>query len=78
MFQINRKLLPIKAHYFFFLAAMGPILPQIPVFGKQLGISPDVMGFITCILPLMYIIAKPMVGYLADFFPVSLNAYFPC
>lgn len=50
---------------------MGPILPQINVFGKQLGISPDVMGFITSILPILYVVAKPGVGYLIDSFPVS-------
>lgn len=72
MFQINRKLVPIKAHYFFFMAAMGPILPQISVFGKYLGIPADVMGLITCVLPLMYILAKPLVGYLADYFPVCV------
>lgn len=50
---------------------MGPILPQINVFGKELGISPDVMGFITSLLPILYVLAKPAVGYLIDAFPVS-------
>lgn len=50
---------------------MGPILPQINVFGKQLGISPDIMGFVTSVLPIMYVLAKPIVGYLIDYFPVS-------
>lgn len=50
---------------------MGPILPQINVFGKQLGISPDVMGLITSILPILYILAKPAVGYLMDYFTVG-------
>lgn len=50
---------------------MGPILPQINVFGKELGISPDVMGYITSVLPILYILAKPAVGYLIDYFPVN-------
>lgn len=50
---------------------MGPILPQTNVFGKELGISPDVMGFITSFLPILYILAKPAVGYLIDSFPVT-------
>lgn len=50
---------------------MGPILPQVNVFGKELGVSPDVMGLITSILPIMYILAKPAVGYLIDAFPVG-------
>lgn len=49
---------------------MGPILPQINVFGKQLGISPDAMGFVTAFLPFIYMPAKPLVGYLIDYFPV--------
>ncbi|XP_037825045.1 LOW QUALITY PROTEIN: major facilitator superfamily domain-containing protein 6, partial [Lucilia sericata] len=61
-------LLPIKAHYFFFMAAMGPILPQLSVWGKQIGIAPEVMGYITSILPVMYVIAKPMFGFVADYF----------
>lgn len=112
MVKINTRLVPIKAHYFFFMAgkiddesgqqlihslfkaqkiraiiitfvsiplftfrsiAMGPILPQINVFGKDLGVSPDVMGLITSILPILYILAKPAVGYLIDSFPVSAH-----
>lgn len=55
---------------------MGPILPQISVFGKQLGVSPDVMGFVTSVLPIMYVLAKPIVGYLIDYFPVSDDVKF--
>uniref|UniRef100_A0A1L8DEF4 Putative transporter n=2 Tax=Nyssomyia neivai TaxID=330878 RepID=A0A1L8DEF4_9DIPT len=68
MFGINPKLVPVKAHYFFFMAAMGPILPQINVIGKQMGIPPDIMGLVMSILPIMYVLAKPAVGFLADFF----------
>lgn len=53
---------------------MGPILPQINVIAKQLGISPDVMGFVTSVLPLVYMPAKPAMGYVIDYFPVrSMN-----
>ncbi|XP_031773730.1 major facilitator superfamily domain-containing protein 6-A isoform X2 [Apis florea] len=41
--KLNYMQLPIKAHYFFFMAAMGPILPFLPVYGKQLGISALIM-----------------------------------
>lgn len=51
---------------------MGPILPQINVFGKELGVSPDVMGFIMSFLPILYVLAKPSVGFLIDYFPVSI------
>lgn len=66
--KINYRQLPVKAHYFFFMAAMGPILPFLPVYGKQLGISPLVMGSISAVLPILYLIAKPVFGFLADYF----------
>ncbi|XP_002138602.2 major facilitator superfamily domain-containing protein 6 [Drosophila pseudoobscura] len=68
MGRLNRRLLPIKAHFFFFMAAMGPILPQLLVIGKQLGVPPDVMGYIMAVLPILYVLAKPLVGFLADYF----------
>ncbi|XP_064548988.1 major facilitator superfamily domain-containing protein 6 [Drosophila montana] len=68
MARINKRLLPIKAHFFFFMAAMGPILPQLSVIGKQIGIPPDIMGYITAILPVLYVLAKPLIGFLADYF----------
>ncbi|XP_017033471.1 major facilitator superfamily domain-containing protein 6 [Drosophila kikkawai] len=68
MGRLNKRLLPIKAHFFFFMAAMGPILPQLAVIGKQIGIPPDVMGYIMAILPILYVLAKPLVGFLVDYF----------
>ncbi|XP_020278961.1 major facilitator superfamily domain-containing protein 6 isoform X2 [Pseudomyrmex gracilis] len=66
--KINYKQLPVKAHYFFFMAAMGPILPFLPVYGKQLGVSPLIMGSITAILPILFLIAKPAFGFVVDYF----------
>lgn len=51
---------------------MGPILPFTVVFGKQLGISEIVMGTITAVMPLLFLLAKPAFGYIADYFQVSL------
>ncbi|KAL7300046.1 hypothetical protein TKK_0007056 [Trichogramma kaykai] len=67
-FKINRQQLPVKAHYFFFMAAMGPILPFLQVYGKQMGVSALVMGCINAVLPLLYLLAKPFSGYLVDRF----------
>ncbi|CAL7937711.1 unnamed protein product [Xylocopa violacea] len=66
--KLNYMQLPIKAHYFFFMAAMGPILPFLPVYGKQLGVSALIMGSITAILPILFLIAKPAFGFLVDYF----------
>lgn len=51
---------------------LGPILPQIAVFGRQLGVSATVMGFLLAFLPFLYFFAKPAVGILADYFSVNL------
>lgn len=57
----------------FLQTGMGPILPQINVFGKELGIGPDVMGLILSILPILYVVAKPIVGFVIDYFTVSVT-----
>ncbi|XP_050559509.1 major facilitator superfamily domain-containing protein 6 [Spodoptera frugiperda] len=74
--KIDRGLLPIKAHFFFFFAALGPILPQINVFGRQLGVSPSVMGMVTAVLPLLWAAAKPLFGYIVDFWPARRKLVF--
>ncbi|XP_066991663.2 major facilitator superfamily domain-containing protein 6 [Anabrus simplex] len=68
MVKINYKLLPVKAHYFFFMASMGPILHQLNVFGKQLGVSEIVIGSINAILPILFLLAKPLFGLIVDYF----------
>lgn len=46
-------------------------MPQIGMFGKNLGIPADIMGFMTSFLPITYFIAKPIFGFLLDAFSVS-------
>lgn len=74
--KINRQLLPIKAHFFFFFAALGPLLPQMNVFGRQLGVSPGVMGLVTAVLPLLWAVAKPTFGYVVDYWPAHRKVIF--
>ncbi|GJQ77038.1 hypothetical protein Trydic_g23611, partial [Trypoxylus dichotomus] len=76
MIRINPTLLPIKAHYFFFMAAMGPILPQLSVYGKEMGISPVVMGSVTGLLPLTFLVAKPIFGIIVDVYRDFRKAIF--
>lgn len=47
---------------------MGPILPQLPVFGKEMGISSVIMGTITGCLPFAFLIAKPLFGIIVDLY----------
>ncbi|KAG6800459.1 major facilitator superfamily domain-containing protein 6 [Apis mellifera caucasica] len=71
MFEnINNRLLPIKAHYFLFNAATGPIVPFLPTIAKQLGFSGFLVGTIYTILPISGLIAKPLFGALADKFKI--------
>ncbi|XP_046659126.1 major facilitator superfamily domain-containing protein 6-A isoform X4 [Homalodisca vitripennis] len=68
MVKVNYDLLPVKTHYFFFMAAMGPILPFLPVIGKQLGVSEVVMGLIMSVIPILFLFAKPIFGFILDYF----------
>ncbi|XP_011641597.1 major facilitator superfamily domain-containing protein 6-like [Pogonomyrmex barbatus] len=65
--KVNNKLLPIKLHYFFFLASLGCTFPFLHVYGKQLGLSPLVIGSISAIVPLLYLITKPIFGFIMDY-----------
>ncbi|CAH2062423.1 unnamed protein product, partial [Iphiclides podalirius] len=75
-FKIDKRLLPVKAHFFFFFAALGPLLPQMNVFGRQLGISPEAMGLVTAVLPLLWAAAKPLFGYVVDYWPSQRKLVF--
>lgn len=47
---------------------MGPVLPQLSVYGRQLGVPPEIMGSVTGLLPIMILISKPLFGFLVDIF----------
>ncbi|XP_043481994.1 major facilitator superfamily domain-containing protein 6 isoform X1 [Leptopilina heterotoma] len=64
--NINRDLVPIKAHYFLYNAATGCIVPFLPTLAKQLGFSGILVGTVYTILPISGLIAKPLFGSLAD------------
>ncbi|XP_032671290.1 major facilitator superfamily domain-containing protein 6 [Odontomachus brunneus] len=66
--NIDRGLAPIKAHYFLYNAATGPIVPFLPIIAKQLGFSATLVGTIYTVLPISGLISKPLFGGLADKF----------
>ncbi|CAH1397868.1 unnamed protein product [Nezara viridula] len=68
MVKINYKLFPVKAHYFFFLGALGPIQPFLPIFGKHLGVSEVVIGTINASIPVLFFALKPIFGFVLDYF----------
>ena len=57
-------------------AALGPILPFLNVFGKQLGVSEVVMGSITAVLPILFLVAKPLFGLIVDYFQEQRKTLF--
>ncbi|KAK9721697.1 MFS_1 like family [Popillia japonica] len=58
------------------MAAMGPILPQLSVYGKEMGVSSVVMGSVTGILPLAFLVAKPIFGIIVDVYRKYRKAIF--
>lgn len=44
----------------------GAVVPYMPVYARQLGISTFVVGIIYSILPILGLISKPLFGALAD------------
>ncbi|KAH1008249.1 major facilitator superfamily domain-containing protein 6 [Dendroctonus ponderosae] len=67
-FEVNKQLVPMKAHYFLFNAGTGPIVPFLSVYARQLGFSSVVVGLIYTILPVSGMIAKPTFGAISDRF----------
>ncbi|KAL1517425.1 hypothetical protein ABEB36_001190 [Hypothenemus hampei] len=67
-FEINKALLPMKAHYFLWNAGTGPITPYLSVYARQLGFSSVIVGLIYTILPVSGMIAKPVFGSISDRF----------
>ncbi|CAL1274953.1 unnamed protein product [Larinioides sclopetarius] len=68
MCHINTRLLPIKAHYFFFFGAMGGVMPFLPVLAKNLGIPSTALGLVYTVLPFCVFFSKPLFGFITDLF----------
>lgn len=65
-YRINRELLPVKGIYFTFLAGIGALLPFIPVYMKQLGLSSTEAGIIYGVMPFIAFFVRPFFGAVAD------------
>ncbi|GIY40506.1 MFS_1_like domain-containing protein [Caerostris extrusa] len=68
MLNVKRGLLPIKAHYFLLNGAHAGVLPFITVYGKQMGISAEVIGLIMAILCCVTVVSRPLIGSMVDHF----------
>ncbi|XP_060874398.1 major facilitator superfamily domain-containing protein 6-B-like [Metopolophium dirhodum] len=65
-FQIDKKLLMIKVHFFLVLAGSAPIIPFLSTISMQRGYSSVIVGLIFTLLPLPALIVRPVVGAMTD------------
>ena len=63
------SLWPWKLHYFLIGAGAAPIIPFLPIIGKQMGISGSGIGLILALVQICGLIIKPSFGYLMDKYP---------
>ncbi|XP_041457236.1 major facilitator superfamily domain-containing protein 6-like [Lytechinus variegatus] len=66
--HINRALLPIKAVYFTHLAGLASLVPYLPLYMSQLGLSATQIGLIRGLEPLLALIFTHLWGSIADSF----------
>ncbi|GFY57556.1 major facilitator superfamily domain-containing protein 6 [Trichonephila inaurata madagascariensis] len=63
-----KKLLPFKAHYILAFGGSSCIFPYIYIYAKTLGITADVVGYITATLWCVTVLTRPILGVLVDYF----------
>ncbi|XP_018411598.1 PREDICTED: major facilitator superfamily domain-containing protein 6 isoform X2 [Nanorana parkeri] len=66
--KINNDLLVSKVFYFFFYSAYGSLYPLLPVYYKQLGMSPTQGGLLVGIRYFIEFCSAPFWGIIADRF----------
>ncbi|GBM25265.1 hypothetical protein AVEN_45902-1 [Araneus ventricosus] len=67
-YNINKKLIPAKLHYFFMHGGYGGVIPFYSLFGKGLGISATAVGFTNTTLMVLTFLSRPFMGSLVDYF----------
>ncbi|XP_037577763.1 major facilitator superfamily domain-containing protein 6-B isoform X3 [Dermacentor silvarum] len=64
--SVNRQLLPLKAHFFLYLAGQACVSPYLAVIGRQIGINAAMIAVIFSLTPLAAVIVKPLCGFVID------------
>lgn len=62
----------------FFFSGVAPLTSFLTTIAKQLGYSTVVVGTIYCILPILSLIIKPIVGVIVDQFQVKKKIFLSC
>ena len=63
---VNKKYLYSKLFYFFYFAGSGTIVPYLPLFFKQLGLTTNQVGVITGVQPFVSFVFTPTWGAIVD------------
>ncbi|XP_071489032.1 major facilitator superfamily domain-containing protein 6-like [Diadema antillarum] len=66
--RISRALLPVKAVYFTHLAGLSSLVPYLPLFMGQLGLTATQIGLIRGLEPLLALVFTHLWGSIADSF----------
>ena len=69
-FKIEKRLIKYKAFFFFFLGAIGSVFPYFSIYYKQIGFSPNQIGIISGVRPLVGFCSSPLCGSMADRFRI--------
>ncbi|CAN7989176.1 unnamed protein product, partial [Ixodes hexagonus] len=64
--SVNRTLLPLKVHFFLYLAGQACVYAYLAVIGRQNGISAANIAVIFGFTPLAAVLFKPVCGYIID------------
>jgi len=64
--RVNKNMLRLKLHYLLHGMGGAPVVPFGSLVGKQLGVTPDGMGCIFAVIPLLGIFLKPFLSGIAD------------
>ncbi|KAL4228571.1 hypothetical protein ACF0H5_011621 [Mactra antiquata] len=69
-FKVEPHLMKFKSFFFFFGGAIGSVFPYFSIYYKQLGLSPNQIGIISGLRPLIGFCSGPVWGSLADRFRI--------
>ncbi|XP_050701740.1 major facilitator superfamily domain-containing protein 6-like isoform X2 [Eriocheir sinensis] len=64
--RVDRRLFPIKLHYFLRFMGTGPLTVILSVITRQMGVPDKVVGDIWAVLPFISMVAKTSAGAIAD------------
>lgn len=70
MFKVETQLMKFKSFFFFFGGAIGSVFPYFSIYYKQMGLSPNQIGIISGLRPLIGFCSGPVWGSIADRFRI--------